>query len=157
MTTLRIDAFAGQFHANPWDRGTNEGEVEWPPSPWRMLRAITAGWYRNGAAGRDAFLRVLDALAEHPTYCLPRATAGYSRHYVPLGGLKNGKPEASKRFSNARASRRAISAAPNPGAAHRNLWTTRAITFGERITAVSKVVRPIGWSLWRPVTYTHGE
>ena len=93
MTTLRIDFLAGSFHANPWDRGTNEGEVEWPPSPWRMLRAITAGWHRSGAADRDAFLRVLDALAEPPTYYLPRATAGHSRHYVPLGGLKKGKPE----------------------------------------------------------------
>ncbi len=93
MIALRIEFLAGQFHANPWDRGTNEGEVEWPPSPWRMLRAVTAGWHRNGSADRDALLSVLDALAESPSYYLPRATAGHSRHYVPLGGLKGGKPE----------------------------------------------------------------
>ena len=93
MIALRIDFQAGRFHANPWDRGTNEGEVEWPPSPWRMLRAISAGWYRTGGADRKIFLRVLDALAEPPRYILPRATAGHSRHYVPLGGFKNGKPE----------------------------------------------------------------
>ncbi len=93
MIALRIDFLAGRFHANPWDRGTNEGEVEWPPSPWRMLRAISAGWYRTGGADREIFLRVLDALAEPPRYILPRATAGHSRHYVPLGGFKSGKPE----------------------------------------------------------------
>jgi len=93
MIALRIDFLAGRFHANPWDRGTNEGEVEWPPSPWRMLRAISAGWYRTGGADREILLRVLDALAEPPRYILPRATAGHSRHYVPLGGFKNGKPE----------------------------------------------------------------
>lgn len=93
MIALRIEFLAGGFHADPWDRRTNEGEVEWPPSPWRMLRTITAGWHRSGAADREAFLRVLDALAEPPVYHLPRATAGHSRHYVPLGGLKNGKPE----------------------------------------------------------------
>jgi CRISPR-associated protein Csb2 len=58
-----------------------------------MLRAITAGWHRNGAADRDALLRVLDALGEPPVYYLPHAMAGHSRHYVPLGGLKSGKPE----------------------------------------------------------------
>lgn len=93
MIAVQLEFLAGQFHSKPWDRGTTEGEVEWPPSPWRMLRAITAGWYRNGAADRDAFLRVIDALAEPPTYYLPRATAGHSRHYVPVGGVKDGKPE----------------------------------------------------------------
>src|SRR5579884_926219 len=93
MIALRIEFVAGQFHANPWDRGTNEGEVEWPPSPWRLLRAIVAGWYRSGAEHRDVLMRVLDALAEPPVFDLPAATSGHTRHYVPLGGLKDGKPE----------------------------------------------------------------
>jgi CRISPR-associated protein Csb2 len=38
-------------------------------------------------------LRVLDALAEPPVYDLPVAASGHTRHYVPLGGLKGGKPE----------------------------------------------------------------
>lgn len=93
MIAIRIEFLAGRFHANPWDRGTNEDEVEWPPSPWRMLRALTAGWYRSGASERGLFLGVLDRLAEAPLFELPRATSGHSRHYVPLGGFKNGKPE----------------------------------------------------------------
>jgi CRISPR-associated protein Csb2 len=93
MIALQIEFVAGQFHANPWDRGTNEGETEWPPSPWRLLRAIAAGWHRGGAADRDTLLRVLDALAEPPVFDLPFTTSGHTRHYVPSGGLKGGKPE----------------------------------------------------------------
>ncbi len=93
MIALRIDFLAGQFHANPWDRGTNEGEIEWPPSPWRLLRAIVAGWHRSGGQDREMLLSVLDALAEPPIFDLPAASSGHTRHYVPLGGLKSGKPE----------------------------------------------------------------
>jgi CRISPR-associated protein Csb2 len=92
MIALRIEFPAGKFHANPWDRGTDD-EVEWPPSPWRMLRAIAAGWHRSGAGDHNVFLRVLAALAGPPAYLLPRATAGHSHHYVPLGGSKGGKLE----------------------------------------------------------------
>ncbi|MGP6188503.1 MAG: type I-U CRISPR-associated protein Csb2 [Vulcanimicrobiaceae bacterium] len=93
MIALQIEFVAGQFHANPWDRGTNEGEIEWPPSPWRLLRAIVAGWHRSGTTDREMLLRVLDALAEPPVFDLPVASTGHTRHYVPLGGLKGGKPE----------------------------------------------------------------
>jgi len=33
---------AGRYHATPWGRHVNEGAVEWPPSPWRILRALEA-------------------------------------------------------------------------------------------------------------------
>ncbi|MFZ2345189.1 MAG: type I-U CRISPR-associated protein Csb2, partial [Candidatus Microthrix parvicella] len=35
----------GRYHATPWDRHVNEGAVEWPPSPWRMVRALIAVWH----------------------------------------------------------------------------------------------------------------
>jgi CRISPR-associated protein Csb2 len=93
MIGLQIEFVAGQFHATPWDRATNEGEIEWPPAPWRLLRSIVAGWYRTGAAEREALMRVLDTLAECPVYDLPLVSSGHTRHYVPLGGLKASKPE----------------------------------------------------------------
>lgn len=94
MTALRIEFLAGRFHANPWDRGTNDGEVEWPPSPWRLLRAIVAGWHRARECDPDkpdVFLNLLDRLAEPPVFLLPRAAAGHTRHYMPLGTVKNGQ------------------------------------------------------------------
>jgi CRISPR-associated protein Csb2 len=54
MIALQIDFVAGRFHANPRDRATNEGETEWPPSPWRLLRAIVAGWHRSGVGDSSA-------------------------------------------------------------------------------------------------------
>ena len=93
MICVRIDFGAGQFHANPWDPGTNEGEIEWPPSPWRLLRAIVAGWHRSGASEEETFLRVLDALAESPLFDLPVASSGHTRHYVAQESEEGGKPE----------------------------------------------------------------
>jgi CRISPR-associated protein Csb2 len=58
-----------------------------------LLRALTAGWHRSGGENRETFLRLLDALAEPPAFDLPKAFSGHTRHYVPLGGFKNGLPE----------------------------------------------------------------
>ena len=76
---------AGRFHATPWGRHVNEGAVEWPPSPWRFLRALVAVWKRK----LDAQITELDAcdvlqqLAAAPMFVLPRASTGHTRHYMP--------------------------------------------------------------------------
>ena len=51
-TTIAIRFPLGRYHATPWDRSVNEGAVEWPPSPWRLLRALVAS-YRNFAPWND--------------------------------------------------------------------------------------------------------
>lgn len=40
MLTIGIEFIAGRYHANPWGRNVNESEVEWPPSPYRIIRAL---------------------------------------------------------------------------------------------------------------------
>src|SRR5690606_41364458 len=35
------------YHATPWGSHANEAEIEWPPSPWRILRALVASWHRK--------------------------------------------------------------------------------------------------------------
>ena len=89
MTTVAAFEFvAGKYHATPWGRHVNEGAIEWPPSPWRLLRALIAtGFNRLGwADGIPAEAReLLTKLAEQPPrYHLPRANASHSRHYLPL-------------------------------------------------------------------------
>lgn len=89
MTTVASFEFvAGKYHATPWGRHVNEGAVEWPPSPWRILRAlISTGFNRLGwTDGIPAEAQVLLAkLAEQPPrYHLPPANASHSRHYLPL-------------------------------------------------------------------------
>ncbi|MGC8618601.1 MAG: type I-G CRISPR-associated protein Csb2 [Thermoplasmata archaeon] len=40
MLTIGIEFITGRYHANPWGRNVNESEVEWPPSPYRIVRAL---------------------------------------------------------------------------------------------------------------------
>jgi len=83
-TTLAFRFPLGRYHANPWDRAVNEGASEWPPSPWRILRALIATWYTRWpdlpAAEFDA---LLDALADPPSYKTPPTGTGHTRHYLP--------------------------------------------------------------------------
>ncbi len=85
MIAIELTFPAGRFHATPWGRHVNEGAVEWPPSPWRLLRALVATWKRKAdhIAGDAVMQRLLTALAEPPEFHLPPATFGHTRHYVP--------------------------------------------------------------------------
>lgn len=83
MIAIRLCFLTGRFHATPWGHHVNEGVVEWPPSPWRLLRALVATFYRAHPAGvTEAQLRcVLTALALPPAFYLPPATTAHTRHY----------------------------------------------------------------------------
>lgn len=92
-TTIAVRFPLGRYHATPWDRSVNEGATEWPPSPWRVLRALIATWHTRWpdlpAAVVDG---LLDALAAPPAYRTPPARPGHTRHYMP--GLEHKKGEA---------------------------------------------------------------
>src|SRR5438045_287111 len=84
MTTIEMTFPARRFHATPWGRHVNEGAVEWPPSPYRFMRALYDAWKRKHAdvteAAMDELLRAL--AAEAPRYRLPVATASHTRSYL---------------------------------------------------------------------------
>jgi len=84
----------GRFHGTPWDAGANEGNPEWPPSPWRILRALLATYHwRASDVSREVVEDVLRALATPPHYRLPRETAiAHTRHYLPGVGDTTSKP-----------------------------------------------------------------
>lgn len=83
-TTLVIRLPWGRFHATPWARHVNEGEVELPPSPWRLLRALYAVWKSRRPDLNEATVHALLArLAEPPTYLLPPFRIAHTRHYYP--------------------------------------------------------------------------
>ncbi|WP_051663398.1 type I-U CRISPR-associated protein Csb2 [Alicyclobacillus macrosporangiidus] len=81
---------AGTYHATPWGRHVNEAEVEWPPSPWRLLRSLVAAWHRYHLAREypEALLRetILLLATEAPVYALPSAVHAHSWHYMPAQG-----------------------------------------------------------------------
>lgn len=94
-------AFPGRrYHATPWGHHVNEGLIEWPPSPWRLLRALLATGYTklhwNSAAPPAPARALLAKLAsEAPRYRLPEAIATHSRHYMPLGRFDNGREQTT--------------------------------------------------------------
>jgi CRISPR-associated protein Csb2 len=90
VTALKIEFIAGRFHATPWGRAVNEGDVEWPPAPWRLLRAIVAAWMRSGERDFDRLAKLCDALAAPPRFDLPPATLSHSRHYMKQGTVASG-------------------------------------------------------------------
>ncbi len=85
MLAIQFEFTANRYHATQWGRHVNEGVLEWPPSPWRILRAIVATWKRTLPDIPDnRVLPILEALAsERPNYSLPPASTGHTRHYMP--------------------------------------------------------------------------
>ncbi len=83
-TTLAISFPWGQYHATPWDRGANEGIVEWPPSPWRLLRALYSSWkVHSPHLGASVVEGLLSQLSDAPTFVLPPHREAHTRHYMP--------------------------------------------------------------------------
>jgi CRISPR-associated protein Csb2 len=74
----------GRYHGTPWGRNVNEGVVDWPPEPWRLLRALYATWRaRAPELPESTVVPILDALAEPPEYVVPPYRVAHSRHYYP--------------------------------------------------------------------------
>lgn len=87
MIALAFRFPAGRFHATPWGKHVNEAAPEWPPSPWRLLRALVATWKRKLSGDPACAPAVVEALlrklAAPPEYLLPPASTGHARHYMP--------------------------------------------------------------------------
>jgi CRISPR-associated protein Csb2 len=83
-TTIAVRFPLGRYHATPWDRSVNEGATEWPPSPWRLLRAFVATWHtRWPDLPAPAFEGLLSALGDPPSYRTPPGWPAHTRHYLP--------------------------------------------------------------------------
>lgn len=83
MTTIRLEFPASRYHATPWGRHVNEGVTEWPPSPYRLLRALYDVWKRKCPHLTEAQTEsVLRALSPEPRYALPSASASHTRSYL---------------------------------------------------------------------------
>jgi CRISPR-associated protein Csb2 len=108
MPIIELRFPAGRLHATPWGRHVNEGAVEWPPSPWRILRALLATWYLKATADvPEPIMRelVLALASKPPVFQLPPASLGHTRHFMPdnasyhkEGGQKTFGPGKDKVF-----------------------------------------------------------
>jgi CRISPR-associated protein Csb2 len=79
---IQIRFLAGRFHGNGWHRAHNEGIPEWPPSPWRVLRALVSAAFAENLSATDV-TPLLEKLRGLPRYRLPLAVDAHTRHYMP--------------------------------------------------------------------------
>ncbi|HND55477.1 MAG TPA: type I-U CRISPR-associated protein Csb2, partial [Pirellulaceae bacterium] len=90
MVNIEIQFTAGRWHATPWGRQVNEGVTEWPPSSWRIMRALVAAWHdKLPDVPRSEMAELVERLSEPPVFQLPNAVPAHLRHYMKLG---DGKP-----------------------------------------------------------------
>ena len=85
MLAIKFTFTANRYHATQWGRHVNEGVLEWPPSPWRILRSVAATWRRTRPdLAPDQVVPMLEALAsERPKFKLPATSTGHTRRYMP--------------------------------------------------------------------------
>lgn len=98
-TVLRLEFPWGKYHATPWGRNVNEGHPEWPPSPWRILRALFSTWKTRCSHLRAEDVEAaLTQLAGVPTIHAPAMRPAHLRHYMPQSGHRVGKPDTTLTF-----------------------------------------------------------
>ena len=81
-TTVEIDFPLGRYHATPWDAGANSGYVEWPPAPWRVMRALLAVAHARFIDVDDT-VALLGRLGNPSAFESAPITTGSTRHYMP--------------------------------------------------------------------------
>jgi len=94
---IAIHLLLNQYQANAWHHAHCEGLIDWPPAPWRILRAIVAGSYNVDLPKKHqvTLKGLLHKMAQvQPEYYLPQAT--YIQHRSPRPQLKPGKPPEIK-------------------------------------------------------------
>lgn len=99
---LRLSFPDGRFYAHPWGQNPARiAEAEWPPSPWRLLRALAAGWFRAhpGQPPSTELVELLEALGhELPEMHLPKVSFSNTIHYHPNPGMPSGKVRHENHF-----------------------------------------------------------
>ncbi|MGQ0617892.1 MAG: type I-G CRISPR-associated protein Csb2 [Acidimicrobiia bacterium] len=79
------------MHATPWGTHVNEGGVEWPPSPWRLLRGLVGTWLtRCEDLAGDVVRPVLGVLAEPPAIRVAARSEASIRSYIPSEAHRRG-------------------------------------------------------------------
>jgi CRISPR-associated protein Csb2 len=94
MLVLDLRFPSGRYHATPWGRHVNEGVPEWPPSPYRLVRALYDTWRRKRPDWPEhEVAAALAALASAaPVFRLPRSGASHTRSFLS----KNTKVETDR-------------------------------------------------------------
>lgn len=74
---IAIKLLLNQYQANAWHHAHCEGVIDWPPAPWRILRAIVAGSYNVNLPRQhqNTLKQLLHKMAQvQPCYHLPKGS-----------------------------------------------------------------------------------
>lgn len=84
MLIIRIEFKSGQYHATPWGRNVNEGVTEFPPAPYRLIRAIIDAWKRKRPDwDKERVEPLLQLIASSPPkFYLPTAVDAFIKSYM---------------------------------------------------------------------------
>src|SRR5690606_15980622 len=98
--TVKLTFPGRRYHATPWSHHVNEGLIEWPPSPWRVLRALIATGYSKlhwpaGSPPQVAVTLIEKLSSVLPRYRLPKAVGTHSRHYMPMARFDKGREQTT--------------------------------------------------------------
>ncbi len=95
MLAIELNLLTGRFHATPWGRNVNEGEPEWPPSPYRLVRGLYDVWKRKLSDWPNSRVEPLFAAlaSEPPVFHLPEANASHTRSFLSQNDMKAEKKQ----------------------------------------------------------------
>ena len=83
MFIIEFQFLAGRYHATQWGRNVNEGVAEWPPSPYRLGRALVDVWKRRKPHWpQERIEPILNAITSPPVFFLPPATHAHTRSFL---------------------------------------------------------------------------
>jgi len=88
-TVIEVELLSGRYHAHLWGAAQfGMAGPEWPPSPWRLLRALASSWFcaRPHPSSEDVRDRLFEALGRSgaPEIWLPRSSVHELRYYQPV-------------------------------------------------------------------------
>ena len=107
--SISIRFLTGRAHLHPWQAHHSDGRVDWPPAPWRLLRALVAAagsgittlpeaiatpWAdtEGDEIPLSRLASLLAVLSNPPAIWIPPTTGGHTRQYFPVhkdGTVKN--------------------------------------------------------------------
>lgn len=90
--TLEVRYLSGRVHGTPWGTSHNEGAIEFPPSPWRIIRSLVSTWFERAPELPEVTIRSLvEVLAQSvPSYSVPPFAGSHVRHYLPESSYLRG-------------------------------------------------------------------
>lgn len=95
MIGINLCFLSGRFHATAWGHHVNEDDsIEYPPSSWRLLRALVATFHRARPenVSEEQLTQIVSTLSSPPSFLLPPATKAHTRHY----DVGHGNPKQNK-------------------------------------------------------------